>query len=229
MAALPQIQALVERGDTEVALLLLPETGGRASKAWSKDKLAGYQINRPKTALFDKVELRVREAGNFESVIVEDAERDAERDAASSAAAASDGDSVFQPLAEAPAPVLIPACFQSFNSCVAQTGNCSEHGTCVDKFQLNGGGSAAARPGGVCFVCHCFSTLNRPEEPNRGVSTTQWAGNTCQKIDVSVPFWLITGFSVTLVGAIAFAISLLFNVGEEKLPGVIGAGVSRTK
>lgn len=51
----------------------------------------------------------------------------------------------------------------------------------------------------------------------------------CQKEDVSVQFWLIAGFTVTIVGAVTFAIGLLFSVGEEQLPGVIGAGVSRSK
>ncbi len=44
-----------------------------------------------------------------------------------------------------------------------------------------------------------------------------------------MPFWLIVGFTVTIIGAISFAIGLLFSVGEERLPGVIGAGVSKSK
>lgn len=63
----------------------------------------------------------------------------------------------------------------------------------------------------------------------KGRKTIHWGGNMCQKEDISVPFWLIVGFTVTIIGAITFAIGLLFSVGEEKLPGVIGAGVSRSK
>lgn len=127
----------------------------------------------------------------------------------------------------------IPACFQSFNSCMAATNSCSEHGTCIDKYASNSGGDgddvSKHANAGSCFACHCLSTLNRPEDALGGMSTTHWAGNMCQKKDVSVPFWLITGFTVAIVGAVSFAIGMLFNVGEEKLPGVIGAGVSRTK
>ena len=49
----------------------------------------------------------------------------------------------------------------------------------------------------------------------------------CQKEDVSVQFWLIAGSTIALVGAVTFAIGLLFSVGEEKMPGVLGAGVVR--
>jgi 1,4-dihydroxy-2-naphthoate octaprenyltransferase len=51
----------------------------------------------------------------------------------------------------------------------------------------------------------------------------------CQKEDISVQFWLIAGFTIMIVGVTAFAIGLLYSVGEETLPGVIGAGVSRSK
>ncbi|KAJ3563180.1 hypothetical protein NPX13_g8289 [Xylaria arbuscula] len=56
-----------------------------------------------------------------------------------------------------------------------------------------------------------------------------WGGDICQKRDVSTPFWMFAGVTITLVATIAFSIGLLFSVGEEKLPGVIGAGVSRSK
>jgi 1,4-dihydroxy-2-naphthoate octaprenyltransferase len=49
----------------------------------------------------------------------------------------------------------------------------------------------------------------------------------CQKKDVSVPFWLLAGFTIGIIGVVTFAIGLLYSIGEEKLPGVIGAGVSR--
>lgn len=62
-----------------------------------------------------------------------------------------------------------------------------------------------------------------------GEKTIRWGGNMCQKKDVSIPFWLLTGFTIAIVGMITFAIGLLYSVGEEQLPGVIGAGVSRSK
>ncbi|EGX95456.1 hypothetical protein CCM_00110 [Cordyceps militaris CM01] len=115
----------------------------------------------------------------------------------------------------------IPACFSSSESCVEGTNNCTGgHGSCVNKY-----GAVPENPkeGDVCFVCHCKSTANKNSGP------THWGGPTCAKQDVSVPFWLFFGFTVIIVGVVWMAISLLYSVGEEKLPGVIGAGVSRAK
>ncbi|KAK3937508.1 hypothetical protein QBC46DRAFT_294157 [Diplogelasinospora grovesii] len=117
----------------------------------------------------------------------------------------------------------IPQCFNTFNSCMTQTGNCSGHGECANKYGKN----ATSH----CFSCVCMATVvRRGDEPgSRGRKTVHWGGSMCQKEDVSVPFWLITGFTIAIVGAVSFSIGLLFSVGEEKLPGVIGAGVSRSK
>jgi hypothetical protein len=106
---------------------------------------------------------------------------------------------------------------------MSRTANCSGHGECVNKY---GAGSSTS-----CYACACQASVVKPadEERNRGEKTVHWGGNMCQKEDISVPFWLITGFTVTIVGAVTFAIGMLFSVGEEKLPGVIGAGVSRSK
>jgi hypothetical protein len=123
---------------------------------------------------------------------------------------------------------------------MTQTNSCSDHGKCVDKYALPSGNStsdassASAAAGSSCFVCVCQASVVEPGEgagagKAKGRKTVHWGGNMCQKEDVSVPFWLITGFTVTMIGAISFAIGLLFGVGEEKLPGVIGAGVSRSK
>ena len=120
----------------------------------------------------------------------------------------------------------IPQCFASANSCMAQTNSCSGHGECVNKYGSDSGNSTAPSTAASCFACVCKATV---VELPKGQKRTYWGGNMCQKVDVSVPFWLITGFTVTIVGAVTFAIGLLFSVGEEQLPGVIGAGVSRSK
>lgn len=117
-------------------------------------------------------------------------------------------------------------CFTSFNSCITATSNCTGHGVCVDKY-------AASRSDGKegdrqCFVCSCKSTRSYPDD-EKNEQHTHWGGAYCQKIDVSSPFWLLVGTSVLLVGVVAGSIGMLFAVGEEKLPGVIGAGVSRSK
>ncbi|KAI1138083.1 hypothetical protein F5Y05DRAFT_50537 [Hypoxylon sp. FL0543] len=120
-------------------------------------------------------------------------------------------------------PALLPSCFGSFNACVSATDSCSGHGQCINKW----GRLDLDESKNACFFCHCMAT-NETDALGR-VSFYHWGGSSCQKRDVSTPFWLFAGVSIALVGTIAFAIGLLFNVGEEKLPGVIGAGVSRTK
>jgi hypothetical protein len=119
----------------------------------------------------------------------------------------------------------VPACFLSANSCETRTNNCSGgHGVCINRYKDQPNHEA-------CFSCHCMATVVRDgTEPGAiGEKTQRWGGNMCQKKDVSIPFWLLTGFTITIVGAVTFAISLLYSVGDEQLPGVIGAGVSRSK
>ncbi|KAK5992640.1 putative endoplasmic reticulum membrane [Cladobotryum mycophilum] len=113
----------------------------------------------------------------------------------------------------------IPACFKSLDSCVSATGNCSHQGQCLDKFA-----SPSAKSAEVCFSCHCLSTRHDENGP-----LTHWAGPTCAKKDISVPFWLFAGFTLLMIGTLSLATSMLYSVGEEKLPGVIGAGVSKSK
>ncbi|KAI1816883.1 hypothetical protein GGS20DRAFT_535950 [Poronia punctata] len=112
----------------------------------------------------------------------------------------------------------IPACFTSQNACETATNSCSGHGLCVDRWAQDATEKS-------CFSCRCKKTLGGPD--NKKVYN--WGGAMCQKRDISTPFWLFVGVSITLMAAIAFSISLLFNVGEQQLPGVIGAGVSRSK
>ncbi|KAI0466611.1 hypothetical protein F4859DRAFT_496762 [Xylaria cf. heliscus] len=117
-------------------------------------------------------------------------------------------------------PTSVPACFASQNACETATSSCSGHGVCVDRWGKDDTDNA-------CFFCHCGSTVEKDDEKVNHVY--YWGGATCQKRDISTPFWLFAGVSITLVATIAFSIGLLFSVGEEKLPGVIGAGVSRSK
>jgi hypothetical protein len=78
-------------------------------------------------------------------------------------------------------------------------------------------------------VCKASIVEHPSSGPTQGRKTVHWGGNMCQKEDISVQFWLIAGFTVMIVGVVTFAIGLLYSVGEETLPGVIGAGVSRSK
>ncbi|KAH6657333.1 hypothetical protein BKA67DRAFT_554993 [Truncatella angustata] len=126
----------------------------------------------------------------------------------------NDQDQSFKPLPFVAKTGSLPACFASKNSCETATSECSGHGACLNKF--------AAGAETACFACHCQKT-----HEGNSKSIWYWGGVACQKQDVSVPFWIFVGFTLFMVGAVGFSINLLFNVGEEKLPGVIGAGVSR--
>ncbi|KAL9574380.1 hypothetical protein ACKAV7_001534 [Fusarium commune] len=105
-------------------------------------------------------------------------------------------------------------CFTSEDSCMEATGNCTGHGKCLNKY---------SQSKDSCFACHCQVTKSESG------SVTHWGGNMCQKQDISVQFWLFAGFTIALLTILYMAIGMLFSVGEEKLPGVIGAGVSRSK
>ncbi|KAI0895320.1 hypothetical protein F4806DRAFT_468798 [Annulohypoxylon nitens] len=117
-------------------------------------------------------------------------------------------------------PAILPSCFTSHNACIAATDSCSGHGDCVNKW----GNLEDVKD--ACFFCRCMSTNETDARGHTGLY--HWGGSACHKRDISTPFWLFAGVTIALVGTITFAIGLLFNVGEEKLPGVIGAGVSRS-
>lgn len=59
-----------------------------------------------------------------------------------------------------------------------------------------------------------------------GKKTTYWGGPACQKKDVSIPFWLFVGTTLTLMFLVGSGIGMLYSMGAEELPSVIGAGVS---
>ncbi|TGJ86370.1 hypothetical protein E0Z10_g2362 [Xylaria hypoxylon] len=117
-------------------------------------------------------------------------------------------------------PTLVPNCFTSHNACETATSSCSGHGVCVDRWGKDNTDNS-------CFFCHCGKTVEADGKGREHVF--YWGGSMCHKRDISTPFWLFAGITITFVATVAFSISLLFSVGEEKLPGVIGAGVSRSK
>ncbi|KAJ1330865.1 DUF3844 domain-containing protein [Microdochium nivale] len=112
---------------------------------------------------------------------------------------------------------FIPSCFKSEELCMKATNNCTGHGQCAQKYSQT--------EGPPCYHCKCMHTR---EKTSSGQETMRrWGGSSCQKIDISTPFWLFAGVGIFLAVTIGFCITLLYSVGEEKLPGVIGAGVSR--
>ncbi|RVX67023.1 hypothetical protein B0A52_09237 [Exophiala mesophila] len=112
-------------------------------------------------------------------------------------------------------PLTLPACFTSQASCENTTNFCSGHGNCYEAHN-------------ACFKCRCGSTLARTN-PDGTNKTTQWGGAACQKKDISVPFLMFAAFGVFFAAVIAGGIGLLYNMGSEPLPSVIGAGVAGPK
>ena len=113
----------------------------------------------------------------------------------------------------------IPLCFSTLEACNAGTSNCTGHGNCFKKYT----DSSESTPFD-CFACSCGNSTRKNSDGK--IKTTLWGGTACQKKDVSMPFFLIAGFTIAMVATVAWAIGLLFSIGEESLPSVIGAGVA---
>ncbi|ELR09994.1 hypothetical protein VC83_06395 [Pseudogymnoascus destructans] len=111
---------------------------------------------------------------------------------------------------------LPPLCYNTLESCTTSTQNCSGHGACFRKF-----GPAEGASGASCFACKCYGP-----DPTDKTRKGYWGGAACQKQDISAQFWIIAGFSALLIGIVSYAIGMMFSIGSEKLPGVIGAGVA---
>ncbi|CAO2656767.1 Nn.00g055700.m01.CDS01 [Neocucurbitaria sp. VM-36] len=129
--------------------------------------------------------------------------------------------------AEEKAPVrgILPSCFDTLSACQRQTHNCSSHGEC--KLLHKGRGSGSKQESVDCYGCACVPTIVRED---KGMETkkkvTYWGGPACQKKDISVQFWLFVGSGVVLSFLVASGIGMLYSMGSEELPSVIGAGVS---
>ena len=51
----------------------------------------------------------------------------------------------------------------------------------------------------------------------------------CQQADVSIEFWTFLGVGLVLLVSVGGAMTLLVSVGNEPLPGVLGAGIVKTR
>ena len=114
-------------------------------------------------------------------------------------------------------PGTFASCYSTQDSCVTATRNCSGHGTCYAKIKSNSSSES-------CYTCHCIPSVNIIEKGKKEI-VTYWGGNACQKVDVSGQFWLLVVVAVVLASIVSATIGMMFSIGEEKLPGVIGAGV----
>lgn len=110
----------------------------------------------------------------------------------------------------------ISACFDSLDACNAATANCSSRGDCRNRWAR--GEEDEVGSGKACFACHCKVSQN----------AIHYGGAVCDLVDVSTPFWLLTGSAVALIFFLTAAVGMLFAVGEEPLPGILSAGVSRS-
>ncbi|TFY63833.1 hypothetical protein EVG20_g6161 [Dentipellis fragilis] len=102
------------------------------------------------------------------------------------------------------------ACFATADACANATNTCTGRGECVQTAKL----------GRTCFVCACSATKNAQGR------TEHWAGDACQRKDVSGPFVLITGTVIGLVVLIGGSVSLLYSIGSNELPSVLTGGLA---
>jgi len=118
--------------------------------------------------------------------------------------------------AGSPLPPRLPTdavCFASADACGNATDACSGHGQCA----------SALKAGRECFACACAATK---DDTGR---TQNWAGTSCERLDVSGPFVLLVGTTVALLVIIISSVSLLYSMGGQELPSVLTGGVAPTK
>lgn len=104
-------------------------------------------------------------------------------------------------------------CYESQTTCEDSTSSCSGHGECIE----------LSKAGRTCFICACSAT-----EDSMG-RTENWAGESCERKDVSGPFVLLAGTTIGLLVIIVGSIGLLYKVGEAALPSTLTGGVGGLK
>lgn len=205
MAAQERLINFAKNNEMNVMVVLLPDSGTTKSL---KASYGPYEM--PSQVVIERREVE---------------EPMTESPAASSAAfkskqvMTSNTSQPFEPITGVP-----PVCHSSLDACMSRTNNCSGHGTCYMKKDSAKGEEA----GPACYACGCEPQKERflaGDNKEPAFRITYWGGAACQKKDVSGPFWLFATFTVVMIGLVSWAIGLLFSIGEEKLPGVIGAGV----
>ncbi|KAF9438386.1 hypothetical protein BGZ76_008297 [Entomortierella beljakovae] len=95
-------------------------------------------------------------------------------------------------------PVILSAsCFTTEADCLNVTNSCSSHGTCILSTAAN------------CFHCKCSK-----------VNTTQYGGNSCDKIDISIQFHLFFWLGLALISMVALSIGMIVSMGSTTQGGV---------
>ncbi|SCV69767.1 BQ2448_1161 [Microbotryum intermedium] len=102
-------------------------------------------------------------------------------------------------------------CFESEQELNNLTASCLGRGVGVK-------GVSAARDGGKneCWVCSCGKTTEDGK-------TKKWAGQGCEKEDLSGDFVLLFFSGVGLLGILFVSVGLLYGVGNVELPGTLAS------
>ncbi|KAK9464701.1 hypothetical protein V1512DRAFT_267709 [Lipomyces arxii] len=101
-----------------------------------------------------------------------------------------------------------PASYTTQEECEIMTNYCTGgHGICMQMYGQEG-----------FYSCNCISTYD--ETTNQ---RTYWAGEYCQKYDVTTPFQLFFWFLVVSVLFLAWTIKAMVSIGSEELPAVLAA------
>jgi len=103
----------------------------------------------------------------------------------------------------------VSTCYSTAEICINSTSACSGRGQCME----------ASKAGRTCFICACSATTD-----DKG-QTDNWVGEACERKDVSGPFVLLAGTVIGLLIMIVGSVSLLYGVGDERLPSTLTGGV----
>jgi hypothetical protein len=114
----------------------------------------------------------------------------------------------------------VPARYSTLDSCERTTKNCTGHGECMRLTSVTVGDHT-----NELFGCVCNKPTIR-KNTDGSEKTTYYAGSACQKVDISQPFWLLAGTTVFLLTVVSLGVGMLYSMGSEELPSVIGAGVT---
>ncbi|KAF9527343.1 hypothetical protein CPB83DRAFT_856393 [Crepidotus variabilis] len=110
----------------------------------------------------------------------------------------------------------VSTCFTTVDACNNGTSTCSGKGQCVK----------AAKAGHECFVCTCGKTTTGD---GTAIKTEYWAGEKCERKDISGPFVLLTGTVIVILLLIAGSVSLLYTIGDQPLPSTLLATAVNAK
>lgn len=217
MSAQERLIRFAKKGEMNVVVVLMPESS-RSAKS-SSNPYGRYET-------VSQSPISRRQAAE-EPIVVDTLSGPAFPNKQATVSNSADN-STFEPITGIP-----KLCHSSLDDCISSTNNCSGHGACYKKYgntkndTVDGNHTEDAQE--ACFTCGCVATnatIISADGARKGYTLEYWGGAACHKKDVSGPFWLIAIFTVVMVGLVSWGIGLLFSIGEEKLPGVIGAGVS---